>query len=336
MKRFVVIPLVCALLACLSLPAGAQDGPLRQRLKERWQQRRQTQADDATQSAARITQPGDYRFTTRHDGLARSYRVHVPAGYDGAQPLPLLVALHGGGGNMDYQADDTRYGLISAAEREKFIVAFPNGYSRLGSGKFATWNAGKCCGDARDDRVDDAGFLRRMVDELGRRLSVDRNRVYATGMSNGGMMSYRLACEAPDVFRAIASVAGTDNTERCAPGGPVPVLHIHARDDTHVRFDGGAGPGLRDKSKVTDFASVPATVAKWTALDGCAAPPRRVVDKAGAYCEVYAPCRGQAEVELCVTESGGHSWPGAERTRGEPASQAISANEVMWEFFRRH
>lgn len=329
MKRLVIAALVYGLLACLAVPAAAQDGPLRQRLKERWQQRRQAKADDGKRDAAPITQPGDYRFSMLHDGLTRRYRVHVPAGYDAAHPLPLLVALHGGGGNMDYQADDARYGLISSAEREKFIAVFPNGYSKLESGRFATWNAGTCCGDARDGKVDDAGFIRRMVDEVAQRLSVDRRRVYATGMSNGGMMAYRLACELPDVFRAIASVAGTDNTERCTPAGAVPVLHFHARDDTHVLFDGGAGSGLRDKSKVTDFTSVPATVAKWAALDGCAAAPRRVLDKAGAYCEVHAPCRGQAEVELCVTDSGGHSWPGAQRTRGEPASQAISANEVM-------
>jgi polyhydroxybutyrate depolymerase len=77
------------------------------------------------------------------------------------------------------------------------------------------------------------------------------------------------------------------------------------------------------------------TVSKWVRLNGCAAAPRRIVEKAGAYCEVYSRCRGKAEVQLCVTETGGHSWPGAQKTRGEPASQAILANDVMWEFFNR-
>ena len=155
-------------------------------------------------------------------------------------------------------------------------------------------------------------------------------------MSNGAMMSYRLACEMSDVFKAIAPVAGTDNTHRCSPENPVPVLHIHARNDSHVLFDGGAGPGVRDPATVTDFASVPDTVAKWARLNGCAAEPRRVLDKPGAYCEAYSPCQARAEVLLCVTETGGHSWPGGTKRRGsEPPSQALSANELMWEFFDR-
>ncbi|QDZ26812.1 PHB depolymerase family esterase [Noviherbaspirillum sp. UKPF54] len=336
MKRYASLALSLALLAsgiALAPPSSAADGPLRQWLKERRLQRQQQGAADAGE---RITQPGDYRFELEHGGLTRTYRVHVPAKYDPATPAPLLVALHGGGGSMDYQADDARYGLIGKSEREGFVALFPNGFSKLRSGKFATWNAGNCCGGARDENIDDAGFIRQAVDRLTRQMNIDRNRVYATGMSNGGMMAYRLACEMPDVFRAIASVAGTDNTRSCNPKSPVAVLHIHARNDNHVLFAGGAGPGLPDASKVTDFTSVADTVAKWVQLDGCSAKPRRILDKDGAYCELHAPCRGQAEVELCVTESGGHSWPGGQKARGdEPPSQAISANDVMWEFFKR-
>ncbi|MGE5650449.1 MAG: alpha/beta hydrolase family esterase [Bacillota bacterium] len=337
MKRYASLALSLALLAsgiALAPPSSAADGPLRQWLKERRLQRQQQGAADAGE---RITQPGDYRFELEHGGLTRTYRVHVPAKYDPATPAPLLVALHGGGGSMDYQADDARYGLIGKSEREGFVALFPNGFSKLRSGKFATWNAGNCCGGARDENIDDAGFIRQAVDRLTRQMNIDRNRVYATGMSNGGMMAYRLACEMPDVFRAIASVAGTDNTRSCNPKSPVAVLHIHARNDNHVLFAGGAGAGLPDASKVTDFTSVADTVAKWVQLDGCSATPRRILDKDGAYCELHAPCRGQAEVELCVTESGGHSWPGGQKARGdEPPSQAISANDVMWEFFKRH
>ena len=99
---------------------------------------------------------------------------------------------------------------------------------------FATWNAGNCCGGARDQNVDDVGFIRQIVANLTRQMNVDRQRIYATGMSNGGLMSYRLACEMSDVFKAIAPVAGTDNTRSCTPKQPVAVLHIHARNDTHV------------------------------------------------------------------------------------------------------
>ena len=319
-------------------PGAAEDGPIRQRIKERLMQREQQRAAPETTAdmGSKITKSGDYSFTIQHGGLSRTYRLHVPANYDPATPVPLLVALHGGGGSMDHMANDTYYGQIRKSESEGFVVVFPNGFSKLKSGKFATWNAGNCCGGARDGSVDDVGFIRQMVANLSRQLNIDRDRVHATGMSNGGLMVYRLACEVSDVFKAVAPVAGTDNTRICNPATPVSVLHIHAKNDSHVLFTGGAGPDARDEAKVTQFTSVPDSVSKWARLNGCSAAPRRILDKAGAYCEVYAPCRGNAQVQLCVTESGGHSWPGGQKPRaGEPPSQAISANDVMWDFFNR-
>ena len=282
---------------------------------------------------------GDPSFTIEHDGLARRYRVHVPPGLDPARPAPLLVALHGGGGNMNLQADDERYGLIGKSDAAGFVAVFPNGYSRFPGGRLATWNAGACCGASRDKGVDDVGFVRAVVADVQRRYAVDAKRVYATGMSNGAMLAHRLACEAADVFTAIAAVAGTDNTSTCTPSRPVRVLVVHARDDDHVLFEGGAGPGaFRDRSQVTEFTSVPETVARWTRRDGCSStPPRRVVERPGAFCERSGPCRDGSSVQLCVTETGGHSWPGAAAVRRgkEPASQALSATDLMWDFFER-
>lgn len=280
---------------------------------------------------------GDFSFTMTHGGLARMYRVHVPARYDPARPAPLLVALHGGGGNMDIQASDSAYGQIAKSESEGFIAVFPNGFSRFPGGKFATWNAGNCCGAARDRNIDDVGFIREVVADVARRWQVDRSRIYATGMSNGAMMAYRLACEAADVFSAIAPVAGTDNTRSCTPTKPVSVLHIHAKDDSHVLFTGGAGPDSVARSQITDYVSVADTIAKWSRLDSCTAPAGRVVDKPGAYCELASSCQAGSQVELCVTESGGHSWPGGRKFRGggQAPSQALSANDAMWEFFNR-
>lgn len=331
MKRFSLA--FALVLACPAPAAFADDAPILQRIKERRAQRKQ-QAD--SQALAPITQPGSHDFTIEHGGQSRTYRVHVPRSLDRTRPAPLILALHGGGGSMEYMARDERYGLVPLSEKHGIVMVFPNGHSKLRSGKFATWNAGRCCGAARDQNVDDVGFIRRIVDNVTKQLDVDRQRIYATGMSNGGLMAYRLACEMPEVFRAIAPVAGTDNTVQCQPSRAVSVLHIHAKNDTHVLFDGGSGPGTPDKSAVTEFTSVPDTIAKWVRLNACDTTPRRVLDKPGAYCELYTGCRDKAEVQLCVTASGGHSWPGAEATRGEPASQAISANEAMWEFFSRH
>ena len=310
---------------------------LRERLRQRWLA---NHADKAVQPAGSdnltaIEKPGDYSYTLQHNGLTRQYRVHVPRSYNRAQPTALLVSLHGGGGDMDHQADDTHYGHISASESEGFVAVFPNGYSKLPSGKLATWNAGTCCGSARDQVVDDVGFIRAIIARVRQQLNVDHNRVYATGMSNGAMMAYRLACEMADTFKAIAAVAGTDNTTQCAPAAAVSVLHIHAQDDDRVLFAGGAGQAFRDASSVTNFVSVPASMAQWVRHDNCQPDPQRILTNAGAYCERYANCRDGAQVQLCVTTTGGHSWPGGTKVRGNaPTSHALNANDVMWKFFR--
>ncbi len=251
-------------------------------------------------------------------------------------PLPLVVALHGGGGSATYMADDARYGLNRKADQAGFVVVYPNGFSRFPAGRLATWNAGACCGQARDRHSDDVGFVREVVRAVSAQVPVDPRRVFAVGMSNGGMLSYRLACEASDVFRAVASVAGTEAVSECKPTQPVAVLHIHALDDDHVLFEGGAGQGaFRDPSKVTDFVSVSATMDNWVKRLRCDTTARPVLQRPGARCDRYDGCTGGAAVQLCVTQTGGHSWPGARDVRpGKPAaSAALSANDTMWAFF---
>lgn len=279
---------------------------------------------------------GDHVRQLDHGGWGRRYLLHLPAGYMPGHPLPLVVALHGGGGHAEFMADYTRYGLSQVADQEGFIVVYPNGFSRFPRGRLATWNAGQCCGEARDRGIDDVGFIRAVVAEVGREVAVDPRRIFAAGMSNGGMLSHRLACDAADLFRAVASVAGTDATATCAPVRPVSLLHIHARDDTHVLYHGGAGPdAFRDPAKVMDFVSVPESVARWVTRNQCVTPGGRQAF-AGGYCERFGGCRDGVVVQLCVTETGGHSWPGAQRTRRAkaPASQAFDASQAIWNFFR--
>ncbi len=314
-----------ALGLALLLPAAQAQETLRDRIKARIAERRAGQAP--TQGSLQELQV-----------QGRKVLVHLPAGYDATRPAPLVLAFHGGGGWAEFMADDEKYGLQKKADAAGFVVAFPNGYSKMPGGKFATWNAGGCCGDARDRTVDDVAFVRAAVTAIKGRYSIDASRVFATGMSNGGMMSHRLACEAADVFRAVASVAGTDATANCTPSRPIAVLHIHAKDDDHVLFNGGAGPGaFRDESKVMNFVSVPETISRWVQRDHCTASPQRTLEKAGAYCESYSGCAGGTQVQLCVTETGGHSWPGAASVRRgkEAASQALDANDVIWRFFEQ-
>ncbi len=324
MKKSLIAAVLAALV--LAAPAAARE-TFRDRLAER--------RGDGLQAGG-FSAPGDYEFRFIHDGRMRQYLVHVPHSYNPAAASAVVIGLHGGGGRAAHFAKDENYGVITASEKHGFIAVMPNGYSKNRRGLFATWNAGACCGDARDANIDDVGFIAEVIAHVKRQASVDDARVYAMGMSNGGLMAYRLACERPDLVRGIMAVAGTDNTLVCNPARPTPVLHVHAINDTHVLFEGGAGEdAFRDSSKVTEFVSVPATVAKWVRLNKANETPARALMIDGAYCDLFAATPGGAPVQLCVTQSGGHSWPGAAKGRRgkEPPSQAINANDVMWAFF---
>lgn len=276
--------------------------------------------------------PGDHAFEVNVAGESREYLVHVPKQAQSGQALPMVLVLHGGMGNMQVQATERFYHQISAAEKYGYIVVFPNGYSRLPGGKFATWNAGNCCGAALKKQSDDVGTIRAIIQAMQQKATIDAKRIFVDGMSNGGMMSYRLACELSDTISAIASVAGTDNTRQCRPSKPVAILHIHAKDDDHVPFNGGQG-----EKSMTDvsFNSVPATIQKWVQLNQANPQADRILEVSGATCEIHRG--GLAPVQLCVTESGGHSWPGGSKPRGgEAGSTAIDANEVIWTFFNTY
>jgi len=327
-SRFLVgAALLGAVMLTIAGTAVAQRAGRLEQVLERARQLRGNQPADP--NATPIRGPGDYRFSFVHGGITREYLVHVPKSYRG-KPTPMLVALHGGGGDADFQADDSKYKLISKSEQAGFIAVFPNGYSRFPSGVLATWNAGTCCGAAEKSNVDDVGFIREVIHRVGRQANIDPKRVFATGMSNGAMMDWRLACEAPEI-RAIAPVEGTDNTAgQCVPSHPVAVIEFHAADDPNVPFNGGVGVGPSH----TDFISVPTTQAKWVRIDRADTAARRVLTVPGAHCDVHAAKPGGAPVELCVTDTGGHSWPGGGTQQGrKQPSMAISANDLMWSFF---
>ena len=230
----------CLIASALLASTAAQALQLGENFRHRLEQRRAERAErngrDGSSALQEIQVQG------------RKVLVHVPAGYDPARPAPLVLAFHGGGGDAAFMADDSRYGLQREADRSGFIVAFPNGASKLPGGRFATWNAGACCGYARDQNSDDVGFARAVVSALEAKYAVDPRRVFATGMSNGGMLAHRLTCDAADVFRAVASVAGTDATTHCTPSRPISVLHIHAHDAALVAERTGPGAATRAAS----------------------------------------------------------------------------------------
>lgn len=273
---------------------------------------------------------GDYDFSLQIGGLTRKYLIHIPDSYKKIAPTPLVLAFHGGGGTAEHMMkEDDYFHLVSKSDKEGFIVAFPDG-----TGK-GTWNAGNCCGYARDNNIDDSGFVRSLISDVEKKFNINGDKVFAAGFSNGGMLTYRLACDLSDKFSAIMSVAGTDNYDQCKMKKPVSVLHIHAQDDDHVLFNGGYGPATPFPKAVTNFTSVPETISRWIERNKCDKNSKRVLENDGAYCDLYIGCNDNAQVKLCVTDDGGHSWPGGTSTslRRKPSS-AISATDEMWNFFK--
>ena len=209
-------------------------------------------------------------------------------------------------------------------------MAFPNGASRWPFDILATWNAGKCCGYARDIDSDDVGYTKVVIADLKNRFNILDNQIFATGFSNGALMVQRLACELPEILTAVASVAGTDNTLSCQPSEPISILLIHAQDDDHVLFSGGSGPGsVRNKETITEFTSVLETLERWLKRNKLTSNSRRVWSHSLAYCDLYASATSgatEAQVKLCVTETGGHTWP--------KGRSGLLANDVIWDFFQ--
>jgi len=278
--------------------------------------------------------PGQARSLTVGD-LKRTYFVHVPKGYDPETPTPVVLALHGATMNGPMMAWFS--GLNKKADEAGFIAIYPNG---TGTRSSFTWNGGNCCGSAMQNNVDDVAFIKALLDDLTQEFQIDTRRVYATGMSNGAIMAYRLASELSDRIAAIAPVAGTMATERCEPRQPVPVIHFHGTMDEFVPFTGGKG---KKSLTGTDFYSVDHSIQTWVKLNGCDPNPKAdVLSKDGDELKVtrttYGAGKDGAEVVLVVIEGGGHTWPGMSSTvtiLGKSALN-ISANDLMWEFFQKH
>jgi len=282
-----------------------------------------------------LAQQGDEERSVAVGQATRTYRLHVPAG---APPgaLPLVVVFHGGGGNGRNAAHMS--GMDAKADREKFIVAYPNGSGRMQE-TLLTWNTWQCCGYALDNHADDVAFVRAMIEAIARDHAIDRKRIYATGMSNGGMMTYRVGCEMADVFAAIAPVAGALNTDDCKPTEPVSLIAFHGTADQHVRFDGGVPTRTVDTRHPRVDKSVAFAIDFWKREDRCKDAPTS--DKKGSIRhEAYrCPATGTA-VELYTIDGQGHAWPGGEKGiragNVDPPTTEISATDLMWDFFARH
>ncbi|MCD6298784.1 MAG: dienelactone hydrolase family protein [Deltaproteobacteria bacterium] len=263
-------------------------------------------------------------------GIDRSYIVYRPMLSD-TKDLPLMIVLHGGMGNAEYMEKMT--GMNEVADTGKFIVAYPNGIG----GRFRfmknrrTWNAGRCCGQAVKKNVDDVLFIEKLIEDIDSKFSIDTRRVYVTGMSNGAMMAYRLACEIPDKIAAIIPVSGTLAVDNCDGAKDVPVLHIHGDRDKNVPIAGGKG-----EKSVAGVAhrSLPDTIKLIIRSRQCLAPEQRTLN-GGIRVSSYR-CNNGAPVKLLIIKGGEHAWPGGHGRNNKPSDgRYISASEQAWEFAKQ-
>ncbi|MBN8814367.1 MAG: prolyl oligopeptidase family serine peptidase [Sphingomonas sp.] len=251
-------------------------------------------------------------------------------------PAPLVIALHGGGGNGKTMVPR----WADKARAEGIVVAFPDGVGR--DGRMATWNAGGCCGQAMATNSNDVGFIGALIDELVRSGVADPKRVYVTGMSNGGMLTHKVAIALSGKIAAAAVVSGAMFGDEGAPAGPVPIMIMHGAKDQVVPYAGGPSPiGFVASAQSRDFQAVEKTVAYWVKADGCTAAP-----KASPTGEVqtqdWASCSAGSEVLFYRLASATHTWPGAKAPAGATRMlemtpyDAIDATDAAWTFFKRH
>lgn len=263
----------------------------------------------------------------------RSYLIRAPTPLP-AGPLPLVLMLHGGGGNADN--GEQMSGFTPIARREGFIVVYPDGSSRFKE-RLLSWNARHCCAYAMEHRVDDVAFLRALIKKVAQDYPVDPRRIYVTGMSNGGMMSHRLGIELSDTLAAIAPVVGTLFGDEALPAQPVSALIINGGADRIVPPQGGElGGRVAGAGDGTPLRPAGEQGAFWARANGCEAAPEVRV-QAGVQHWHYRCPEGRA-VERYLIEDAGHAWPGgsAGRRRADPPSQALKASETIWAFFKAH
>lgn len=277
---------------------------------------------------------GDHTRTLTVGGLKRTYLVHVPKKYDPKTPTPVVLALHGAAMNGPMMVSFS--GLTEKSDAAGFVVVYPSG---TGAGPFLTWNACGFTGKMAEGKADDVAFVGKLLDDLGTVVKVDDKRVYACGMSNGGMMCYRLAAELSDRIAAVAPVAGTVAIDDSKPKRPVPVLHFHGSKDGIVPFEAAKGKAV----PFMKLKGVEESVQTWVKLNGCDEKPKTdTLSKDGDEMKVtrttYGNGKDGSEVVLVVIEGGGHTWPGREPPVGFIGKSAknVSANDLMWEFFQRH
>jgi polyhydroxybutyrate depolymerase len=243
---------------------------------------------------ATVLPPGETTTTLQVGGVARTFILHVPQSYTGKTAVPFVIDWHSLGATGAAQESISGYKALS--DQEGFIIAWPNGIDQA-------WNIGPCC--TRSKSVDDLGFARAIVDDVKNRACVDPKRVYADGYSMGGGMSHYLACNAADIFAAVAPSAFdllTEDEEPCHPARPITVIFFRGTADPLVPYAGGASSPPNGLNVTIHFLGAEGTFAKWATLNGCTDMPT----DSGNGCKAYTQCKEDTEVTLCTKQGGSH------------------------------
>ncbi len=243
---------------------------------------------------------GDALLTITSKGLPRTALIHIPGGYDPTRGSMVVLNFHGFTSTALQESVLSR--MNGASDRRNFIVVYPQGIAR-------SWNSGACCGQSWVDAIDDVQFVRDLLDTIERRWCVDKSRIYATGMSNGGFFSHHLGCELSDRIAAIAPVAGVSGfpASTCTPKRAVPVLQFHGTWDPLVPYEGGVPLIGLDLPLPVSFPSVAKTITEWKDRNDCTGSPRRLFSRGDTECVGWSTCRDDADVVLCTTQRGGHT-----------------------------
>lgn len=276
--------------------------------------------------------------TMQHDGRARRYLVHD---FSGGKTAPVVFVLHGGGGHPENAESMSQFDVVG--QREGLIVVYPGGSGGTPGGRLLTWNAGHCCAYAMNNRIDDVGFFRKMIDELVSSGRADPKRIYVTGMSNGGMMAHRLGRELSDRIAAIAPVVGAVFGDESPPAEAVAAIIFVGQDDKVVPGGGGpinlrsgpfgAGPPPADR----DVTPATAQGEYWAKANGCTSPTdfRDPDGHMNGTLWKAETCTSKRPVYFYRVANNGHAWPGgkAGRAEADQPTPDVDASEIMWRFF---
>ena len=322
----------------------AQDGPIRRAIKEKYTKKLEKIAFDSDNAPSPFPvidrfnnenlTAGDYRRITKFQSRERFYDIHLPSNFTINKKFPVVFVFHGGGGNPEQARSD--YGMDMVSDENDFIVVYPAGTGKSRT-RFLTFNAGECCGYAKENNINDLGFVNFILDELENNLNIDPKKIYASGLSNGAFMSYRLACDSSNRFAAIAPVAGVlgKNLENCNPSNQVPIIHFHGKKDEHILYNGGI-------SKVgfikEDWVSVNELIYYWLNINKIEKESLITSKIGNAILSKFGPNAQGTKIKLWTLEDGGHTWPGGKsklKATGK-VNQDINASELIWDFFKQY